>query len=96
MMLMIDPPVNVDSSVDAVRDWIVELADLRERYRDDHEALRRITGEELYASRLLELIPTLPPISPPGHLKHAGERSVGRPHAVRSDDGRDRRGDLGV
>lgn len=65
MMLMIDPPVNVYSSVDAVRDWIVELADLRERYRDDHDALRRITGEELYASRLLELIPTLPPISPP-------------------------------
>jgi len=65
-MLMIDPPVNVCSSVDAVRDWIVELADLRERYRDDHDALRRITGEELYASRLLELIPTLPPISPTG------------------------------
>jgi len=65
MMLMIDPPVNVFSSVDAVRDWIVELADLRERYRDDHEALRRITGGELYASRLLELIPKLPPISPP-------------------------------
>ena len=65
MMLMIEPPVNVFSSVDAVRDWIVELADLRERYRDDHDALRRITGEELYASRLLELIPTLPPISPP-------------------------------
>ena len=65
MMLMIDPPVNVYSSVDAVRDWIVELADLRERYRDDHDALRRSTGEELYASRLLELIPTLPPISPP-------------------------------
>ena len=64
-MLMIDPPVNVCSSVDAVRDWIVELADLRERYRDDHDALRRIAGEELYASRLLELIPTLPPISPP-------------------------------
>jgi len=62
MMLMIDPPVNVSSSVDAVRDWIVELADLRERYRDDHEALRRITGEELYANRLLDLIPTLPPI----------------------------------
>ena len=66
MMLMIDPPVNVFSSVDAVRDWIVQLADLRERYRDDHEALRRITGEELYANRLLELISTLPPISPPG------------------------------
>ena len=65
MMLMIHPPVNVFSSVDAVRDWIVQLADLRERYRDDNEALRRITGEELYASRLLELIPTLPPISPP-------------------------------
>ena len=41
-MLMIDPPVNVFSSVDAVRDWIVELTDLRERYRDDPEALRRI------------------------------------------------------
>ena len=66
MMLMIDPPVNVFSSVDAVRDWIVQLAALRERCRDDHEALRRITGEELYASRVLELIPTLPPISPPG------------------------------
>jgi hypothetical protein len=65
-MVMIGPPVDAFSSVDAVRDWIVELADLRERYRDDHDALRRITGEELYASRLLELIPTLPPISPPG------------------------------
>ncbi len=65
MMLLIDPPVNVFSSVDAVRDWIVELAELRERCGDDHEALRRITGEELYASRLLELIPTLPPISSP-------------------------------
>ena len=63
MMLMIDPPVNVFSSVDAVRDWIVELADLRERYRDDHEALRRITGEELYANRLLELIATPPNVA---------------------------------
>ncbi len=65
MMLMIDPPVNVFSSVDAVRDWIVKLEDLRERYRDDHEALRRITGEELYANRLLELIPTLPKAATP-------------------------------
>ena len=65
MMLLIDPPVNVFSSVDAVRDWIVTLEDLRERYRDDHEALRRITGKELYANHLLELISTLPPISPP-------------------------------
>jgi len=65
MMLLIDPPVNVFSSVDAVRDWIVTLEDLRERYRDDHEALRRIAGEELYANRLLELIAPLPPISPP-------------------------------
>lgn len=65
MMLMIDAPVNGFSSVDAVRDWIVTLEDLRERYRDDHEALRRITGEELYANRLLELISTLPPISSP-------------------------------
>ena len=62
---MIDAPVNGFSSVDAVRDWIVTLEDLRERYRDDHEALRRITGEELYANRLLELISTLPPISSP-------------------------------
>ncbi len=64
-MSNIDPPVNVFSSADAVRDWIVTLADLRERYRDDHETLRRIVGEELYANRLLELIPTLPPISSP-------------------------------
>jgi hypothetical protein len=63
MMATIDPPVNVFSSVDAVRDWIVTLEDLRERYRDDHEALRRIAGEELYANRLLELIATLPPVS---------------------------------
>jgi len=63
MMLLIDPPVNVFSSVDAVRDWIVTLEDLRARYRDDHEALRRIAGEELYANRLLELIATLPPVS---------------------------------
>ena len=62
-MSKIDPPVHVFSSADAVRDWIVELADLRERYRDDHEALRRIAGEELYANRLLELIATLPPVS---------------------------------
>ena len=65
MMLMIDPPVNALSSVDAVRDWIVELADLRERYRDDHEALRRITGEELYANRLLDLIPMRPRVAAP-------------------------------
>jgi len=65
MMLTIEAPVNGCSSVDAVRDWIVELADLRERYRDDHEALRRITGKELYANHLLELIATLPPISSP-------------------------------
>ena len=66
MMLMIEPPVDTFSSVDAVRDWIVELAALRDRYRDDDEALRRIAGEELYANRLLELIPQpqLPPISP--------------------------------
>jgi hypothetical protein len=57
LVVTIDPPVNAFSSVDAVRDWIVELVDLRERYRDDHEALRRIAGEELYASRLLERIP---------------------------------------
>ena len=63
--MMIDAPVNGFSSVDAVRDWIVTLEDLRERCRDDHEALRRITGEELYANRLLELISTLPPISSP-------------------------------
>jgi hypothetical protein len=62
-MSTIDPPVNVFSSADAVRDWIVTLEDLRERYRDDHEALRRIAGEELYANRLLELIATLPPVS---------------------------------
>ena len=68
MMLLIDPPVNVFSSLDSVRDWIVELADLRERYRDDHEALRRIAGEELYANRLLELIPTLPKVAPRGAI----------------------------
>jgi len=62
-MVMIGPPVDAFSSVDAVRDWIVTLEDLRERYRDDHEALRRIAGEELYANRLLELIATLPPVS---------------------------------
>ena len=65
MMATIDPPVNGCSSVDAVRDWIVTLEDLRERYRDDHEALRRIAGEELHANRLLELIATLPPMSSP-------------------------------
>ena len=62
-MSKIDPPVHVFSSADAVRDWIVTLGDLRERYRDDHEALRRIAGEELYANRVLELIATLPPVS---------------------------------
>ena len=64
-MVMIGPPVDAFSSVDAVRDWIVTLADLRERYGDDHEALRRIAGEELHANRLLELIATLPPVSSP-------------------------------
>lgn len=64
-MLTIDPPMKVFSSVDAVRDWIVELEVMRERYGDDHDALRRITFEELYANRLLELIATLQPISPP-------------------------------
>ena len=65
MVMMIDPPVNVFSSVDAVRDWIVDLAGMRERYRDDHEALRRIAGEELHANRLLELIATSAPVSSP-------------------------------
>jgi hypothetical protein len=65
MMSTVEPPVNVFSSVDAVRDWIVTLEDLRERYRDDHEALRRITRGELYASRLLELIPILPKVAAP-------------------------------
>jgi len=64
-MSKIDPPVHVFSSADAVRDWIVTLEDLRERYGDDHEALRRLTGEELYANRLLELLATLPPVSSP-------------------------------
>ena len=66
MMLTTDPPVNVSSSVNAVRDWIVELMDLRERYRDDHEALRRITGDELYANRLLDLIAIVPKVAAPG------------------------------
>ena len=65
MMLTTDPPVNVSSSVDAVRDWVVELAALRERHRDDHEALRRITGDELYANRLLDLIALAPKVAPP-------------------------------
>ena len=68
MMLLIDPPVNVFSSLDSVRDWIVELARLREHYRDDPDALRRIVGEELYANRLLELIPTLPKVAPRGAI----------------------------
>ena len=63
MVMILDPPVNAFSSVDAVRDWIVDLAGMRERYRDDHEALRRITRGELYASRLLELIPMLPKVA---------------------------------
>ena len=65
MILMIDAPVSVFSSVDAVRDWIVELADMRERYRDDPEALRCIAGEEQDALNLLKVIPTLPKIPPP-------------------------------
>jgi len=64
-MSKIDPPMYVFSSADAVRDWIVTLADLRERYGDDHEALRRIAGEELHANRLLELIATSAPVSSP-------------------------------
>jgi hypothetical protein len=42
----------------------VELADLRERYRDDPEALRYVAIAETNASHLLELIPTLPKIAP--------------------------------
>ena len=40
----------------------------REHYRDDPDALRRIVGEELYANRLLELIPTLPKVAPRGAI----------------------------
>jgi hypothetical protein len=65
MILMIDPPVSVFSSPDAVRDWMVELVALRERYRGDHQALRYIASEEQYARRLLELTPTLPTVAPP-------------------------------
>ena len=66
MMVRIDPPMDVFSSADAVRDWIVELADLRARCGDDHQALRRITGEERYASRLLERIPIMRKAAAPG------------------------------
>jgi len=80
-MEVVEPPMNVFSSVDVVRDWIVELADLRERYHDNHEVLRRITGEELYANRLLELLPTLRTIRR-RRRRNARERSVERAHAV--------------
>jgi len=62
MILMIDPPVNTFSTVDAVRDWIVELAAMRERYRDDSEALRCVVMAERDAIGLLESIQTVPPL----------------------------------
>jgi hypothetical protein len=62
MFLITAPPVNVFSTVDDVRDWIVELSEVRARYRHDAEALRCVAHEEQYAARLLDLIPTLPPL----------------------------------
>ncbi len=62
MILMIDPQVNTFSTVDAVRDWIVELAAMRERYGDDPEALRRVVMAERDAIGLLESIQTVPPL----------------------------------
>lgn len=57
MILMIDPPVNAFSSTDAIRDWIAELADMREQYRNDQQALWCIAQEEHYARELLEAAP---------------------------------------
>ena len=57
MILMIDPPVNWFSSIDAIRDWIVELAGMREHHRNDQQALWCITQEEHYARDLLEEAP---------------------------------------
>jgi hypothetical protein len=62
MILMIDPPVNVFSSAEAVLAWKRELAAMREQYRDDDEALRWIALADDDAAALLELIATLPPL----------------------------------
>jgi hypothetical protein len=62
MLLMIDPPVSVFSSIDAVLAWKRELAVMREQYRDDPQALRYITSADDDARELLTLIPTLPPL----------------------------------
>jgi hypothetical protein len=45
-----------------VRAWQRELADLRERYRDDPEALACVARSEAHAENLFEVIPTLSPI----------------------------------
>ena len=64
MILAIHSPITVLSSMDEVRDWIVELADLRQSYEADNEALRCIVSEEQHAHHLLELILRLPESAP--------------------------------
>jgi len=65
MILVIDPPVTAFDPVDDIRDWIAELASLRERYRDDHEALASIARAENSAASMLERAATSPRIAPP-------------------------------
>jgi hypothetical protein len=65
MRLLIDPPVTPWHPEDAIRDWIVELADMRDRHRGDDEALACIARAEHHAAWMLDRSRSLPKIEPP-------------------------------
>ena len=53
MRLMIDPPVSAFSTVEGIREWLRELAAMREEYRDNPDALGCVASEEEDARRLM-------------------------------------------
>jgi hypothetical protein len=60
MRVLICAPVTSLHTPDDIRDWITELAAMREQHRDDHEALACIARAEWHAASMLELSATLP------------------------------------
>ena len=76
MILTIHSPVTFLSNLDDVRDWIVQLADLREYHEADNEALRCIATAEQHAHHLLELIRRLPAVATSAFIGDAPKRGM--------------------
>jgi hypothetical protein len=65
MRLLICSPVTPWHPEHAIRDWITELAAMREAYRGNPEALACIARAESDAAWMLERSKTLPRVEPP-------------------------------